>query len=57
MEQDPTVSIVVMGVQGVGKTKHTLREWNRHPWAVMRSWVLGADMVSAMGWRDWIRRR
>ena len=32
-------------LQGVGRTKHTLREWNRHPWAVMRSWVLGSVVI------------
>jgi hypothetical protein len=26
-------------VQGIGVTKETLREWNRRPWPVMRSWL------------------
>jgi hypothetical protein len=26
-------------VQGMGATRRTLREWNDHPWPVIRSWV------------------
>ena len=33
-------------LQGVGRTKHTLREWNRHPWRVMRSWILGSVVIA-----------
>jgi hypothetical protein len=33
-------------LQGVGRTKATLRRWNEHPWQVMRSWVLGSVMIT-----------
>jgi hypothetical protein len=26
-------------VQGMGATRRTLREWNEHPWPVIRSWI------------------
>jgi hypothetical protein len=33
-------------LQGVGQTKETLRRWNRHPWAVMRSWVFWSVVIA-----------
>ena len=33
-------------LQGVGATKDTLRRWNRHPWAVMRSWILLSVVIA-----------
>jgi hypothetical protein len=42
------VSVVddLVFLQGVGATKDTLRRWNRHPWAVMRSWILGGVVIA-----------
>jgi hypothetical protein len=42
------VSVVndLVFLQGVGQTKETLRRWNRHPWAVMRPWVLWSVVIA-----------
>jgi hypothetical protein len=42
------VSVVndLVFLQGVGATKETLRRWNRHPWQVMRSWVLLSVVIA-----------
>jgi hypothetical protein len=33
-------------LQGVGATKETLRQWNGHPWRVMRGWILGSVVIA-----------
>jgi hypothetical protein len=42
------VSVVddLVFLQGVGQTKKTLRRWNHHPWAVMRSWIFWSVMIA-----------
>jgi hypothetical protein len=40
------VSEDLVFLQGVGATKETLRDWNRHPWRVMRSWVFWSVMIA-----------
>ena len=41
-----SVSNDLVFLQGVGATKETLREWNRHPWAVMRVWVFWSVAIA-----------
>jgi hypothetical protein len=33
-------------LQGVGATKDTLRQWNRHPWLVMRIWLVWSVVIA-----------
>jgi hypothetical protein len=42
------VSVVddLVFLQGVGTTKQTLRDWNRRPWMVMRSWILWSVVIA-----------
>jgi hypothetical protein len=42
------VSVVddLVFLQGVGRTKETLRSWNRRPWEVMRSWIFWSVVIT-----------
>ena len=33
-------------LQGVGRTKETLRRWNHQPWAVMRIWIFWSVVIA-----------
>ena len=35
-------------LQGVTATKHTLREWSRHPWRVMRVWLFWSVVIALL---------
>ncbi len=34
-------------VQGWSDTRRTLREWNEHPWSVLRTWIAWSALVAA----------
>jgi uncharacterized membrane protein SpoIIM required for sporulation len=38
----PPVASAYAFVEGVRHTRRTLEEWRRHPWAVLRGWLLGS---------------
>jgi hypothetical protein len=42
------VSVVddLVFLQGVGRTKETLRRWNHQPWAVMRIWIFWSVVIA-----------